>query len=321
MTGPVIKVTSKSFSSHPILRKELRTAFPGAVFNDEGRRYTEEDVIGYFNGAEGVVVGLEPITDQVLAACPDLKIVSKYGVGLDNIDQAACADRHVHIGWTGGVNRRGVAEMTLCYMIGLSRNVLFAARGLRDRQDWTKAGGTDLSSRTVGLIGVGHIGKEVIGLLRPFECKILVNDIIDQTPYYEANGVQETSKEDIYANADIISIHLPLDNRTRALINAGVFRAMKNDAYFINVARGGIVDQAALKAALADNQIAGAAIDVFETEPSGDTEFLNLPNLYCTPHTGGSSAESILAMGRSSISHLVEYFGSEQRDLRGAGQR
>ena len=118
------------------------------------------------------MVGLEPITDRVLADCPDLKIVSKYGVGLDNIDQAACIDRQVHIGWTGGVNRRGVAEMALCYMIGLSRKYYFCAR-LRDRQDWTKAGGADLSGRTVGLIGVGHIGKEVIGLLQPFGCKIL----------------------------------------------------------------------------------------------------------------------------------------------------
>ena len=113
MPGPVIKVISKSFSSNPVLREELRAAFPGAVFNDQGRGYTEEEVIAYFDGADGVVVGLEPITDRVLADCPDLKIVSKYGVGLDNIDQAACIDRQVHIGWTGGVNRRGVAEMAL----------------------------------------------------------------------------------------------------------------------------------------------------------------------------------------------------------------
>ena len=159
MAGPVIKVTSKSFSSHSVLREELCAAFRDVAFNDQGQSFNEEDLIAYFDGADGAVVGLEPITDKVLAACPGLKIVSKYGVGLDNIDQKACADRHVHLGWAGGVNRRGVAEMTLCFMIGLSRNILFAARGLRDRQDWTKAGGADLSGRTVGLIGVGHIGK------------------------------------------------------------------------------------------------------------------------------------------------------------------
>ena len=188
-------------------------------------------------------------------------------------------------------------------MIGLSRNILFAARGLRDRQDWTKAGGADLSSRTVGLIGVGHIGKEVIGLLQPFGCKILVNDIIDQTAYYEANGLEEVSKDDIYANADIVSIHTPLDKSTRAMMNAGVFEAMKDDVFH---KRGPwrIVDQDALKAALKDNQIAGAAIDVYETEPSDDTAFLNL-QIYTARRTQAGRRPSLSwrwAVVRSPIS-------------------
>ena len=120
--------------------------------------------------------------------------------------------------------------------------------------------------------------------------------------------VTEAEKEDIYAKADIITVHTPLDDVTRGMINDETFQSMGEDTYFINVARGGIVDQAALKTALIKGTIAGAAIDVFEVEPSDDEEFLTLPNLYCTPHTGGSSAESILAMGRSSISHLVNYF-------------
>ena len=308
MVGTVIKVTSKSFSSHPVLRQELLAAFPDAIFNDQGRGYTEEELIDYFDGAEGVIVGLEPITDPVLSARPNLKIVSKYGVGLDNVDQEACVNRQVQVGWTGGVNRRGVAEMALCYMIGLSRHIFFSSRGLREDQDWTKFGGADLSGRTVGIVGIGYIGKEVISLLKPFGCEILVNDVLDQTDYYKQAGVTEASKDEIYANADIVSVHTPLDDSTRKMINAGVIQTMKDDAYFINVARGGIVDQAALKSALMAGQIAGAAIDVFEVEPSDDEEFLTLPNLFCTPHTGGSSAESILAMGRSSISHLVNYF-------------
>jgi len=308
MTAPVIKVTSKSFSAHPVLREELLASFPNAVFNDHGRGYSEEELIDYFDGADGVIVGLEPITDQVLSSRPNLKIVSKYGVGLDNVDQDACASRQVRVGWTSGVNRRGVAEMTLCYMIGLSRNIFFAARGLREDQDWSKLGGSDLSGRTVGIVGVGHIGKEVISLLKPFGCDILVNDVVDQADYYKQAGVSEVDKEELYVKSDIISVHTPLDNVTRSMINGDVFRTMGEDTFFINVARGGIVDQAALKSALMERVIAGAAIDVFEVEPSDDEEFLTLPNLYCTPHTGGSSAESILAMGRSSISHLVDFF-------------
>lgn len=308
MAGPIIKVASKSFSTHPVLRSELLASFPGGIFNENGQRFSGKALIEFFHDAHGVVVGLEAITDDLLAACPKLKIISKYGVGLDQVDQEACKYREVHVAWTGGVNRRGVAEMTLCYMIGLSRNIFFSARGLRASNDWSKLGGTDLSGQIVGIIGAGHIGKEVISLLKPFGCKILANDILDQSNYYLEMGVTETDKEEIYACADIVSLHMPLDLTTRRLIDADVFAKMKDTAYLVNVARGGIVDQQALKQALKNKQIAGAAVDVFEVEPSDDQAFLTLPNLYCTPHTGGSSADSILAMGRSSIGHLINYF-------------
>ena len=308
MADPIIKVLSKSFSTHPLLRCEMSDRFPGVGFNQKNRIYGEENLAEYIEDADGAVVGLEPITDNVLEACPNLKIVAKFGVGLDNVDREACSRRGVTVGWTGGVNRRGVAEMTLCFMIGLSRNIFFSARGLRAAADWSKLGGADLSGKIVGIIGAGYIGKEVISMLQPFGCKILVNDILDQSDYYRSAGVTESSKENIYTSADIISIHATLEKSTRRMIDKEVLSKMKNTAYLINVARGGIVDQNALKIALRERQIAAAAVDVFEVEPCDDQDFLNLPNLYCTPHTGGSSAESILAMGRSAIGHLVNYF-------------
>ena len=308
MADPIIKVTSRSFSTHPLLRCQMSDSFPGVVFNKKNRIYGEEDLSEYIKDADGAVVGLEQITDNVLEACPNLKIVAKFGVGLDNVDREACRRRGVTVGWTGGVNRRGVAEMTLCFMIGLSRNIFFSASGLRAAADWSKLGGADLSGKIVGIIGAGYIGKEVIRMLQPFGCKILVNDILDQSDYYRSAGVTESSKENIYTSADIISIHTTLEKSTRHMIDVEVLSKMKETAYLINVARGGIVDQNALKIALRERQIAAAAVDVFEVEPCDDQDFLNLPNLYCTPHTGGSSAESILAMGRSAIGHLVNYF-------------
>jgi len=292
-----------------VLREEITKAFPKTVFNEKRLLYDENKLIEYFRDADGVVVGLEPITDDILLACPSLKIISKYGVGLDNLDLDACKRRKIKVGWTGGLNKRGVAEMTLCFMIGLSRNILFSERGLRQASDWSKIGGCDLSGQTIGIIGVGNIGKEVIKLLQPLGCKILVNDIYDQSKYYHAAGVQETSKEMIFNAADIISVHTTLDDSTRQMINADTFAKMKKRSYLINVARGGIVDQQALKTALIEEKIAGAAIDVFDVEPSSDQEFLTLPNIYCTPHIAGSSEESVLAMGRSAIGHLVDYFG------------
>jgi D-3-phosphoglycerate dehydrogenase len=303
-----IKVASKSFSKHPILREELISIFPNTVFNDEFLDFTETSFAEFVGEARGVVVGLEPVIESVLAKCSNLQFVSKFGVGLDNVDRAATDKYNVKIGWTGGVNRRCVAEMTLCFMIGLSRHILFSAKNLLLDNDWIKRGGHDLSNQVVGIIGVGFIGKDLVTLLKPFGCKILVNDIIDQADYYQSNGLIECSKEEIYSQADIVTVHTPLDEVTQGAFNADVFRQMKNTAYFINCARGGIVVQSDLKYALSNGVIGGAAIDVFESEPSDDLEFIKLKNLICTPHTGGSSNEAILAMGRSAISHLTKFF-------------
>ena len=165
-----------------------------------------------------------------------------------------------------------------------------------------------MTGKTVGIIGVGFIGKDLIDLLKPFDCRILVNDIVDQTEYYQANGVEERTKDEIFKESDIVTVHTPLDDSTRGMINQGALGKMKASAFLINAARGGLVVQQDLKQALMNNEIAGTALDVFEEEPCLDEEFLHLPNLYCTPHTGGSAAESILAMGRSAIYHLVNYF-------------
>jgi len=306
-----IKVSSKSFSKDLVLREELISAFPNAEFNEELIDFTANSFAEFIGGARGVVVGLEPLIDTVLTKCANLEIAAKFGVGLDNVDQIA-ADKHdVKIGWSGGVNRRSVAEMVLCFMIGLSRHIFFSSRNLVDHNDWTKSGGHNLSNIIVGIIGVGFIGKDLVDLLKPFGCKILVNDIVDQADYYQKEGLIEYSKEEIYAKADIITVHTPLDETTRGLFNADVFSQMKDSAYFINCARGGLVVQDDLKRALIEGVIAGAAVDVFETEPSADSIFIELPNLISTPHTGGSSNEAILAMGRSAIGHLVDHFSAK----------
>lgn len=302
-----IKVATRSFSAHPVLRAELESGFPNARFNEDGVGFAGSELIDYLSGAEGAVIGLEPMTDDVLAALPDLKIISKFGVGLDSIDQEACARRGVKIGWTPGLNKRGVAEMVVCFMVGLARNI-FRANHQLINNNWAKNGGRLLQGCTIGIIGVGHIGKELAQLLAPFGCKILVNDILDQRQFYEEQGLTEATKEEIYAAADIITVHVPLDDKTRGFINRNVFAAMKSDAYFINTARGGLVVQDDLKAALIDCQIAGAAIDVFDAEPCDDLEFIRLPNLMSTPHTAGNAEESVLAMGRSSINHLSNFF-------------
>jgi D-3-phosphoglycerate dehydrogenase len=308
MSEPRIKCISRSFSSHPILRRELLDLFPAAILNDKGANFEGAALADFLKNCDGAIVSLEPVDDALLAQLPELRIIAKYGVGIDNLDTDAMTRRNVALGWTGGLNKRGVAEMTLGFMLGLCRNLFFSHRSLRENNDWTKRGGFQLTGRTVGIIGVGFVGKDLIELLKPFGCRILVNDIIAQTDYYGANGLIEATKDQIYAEADIVTVHTPLDASTRGLINFDVLCKMKRTAYLINAARGPIVAQNDLKRALKDGLIAGAAVDVFETEPCDDAELMALPNLYCTPHTGGSADESVLAMGRSAIAHLASFF-------------
>lgn len=302
-----IVVTSPSFSSNKILQNEIYKYFPNAILNLDGTRFDKRNLIDYIKDSDAIIVGLEPIDKEVLEQCPNLKIVSKYGVGLNNIDLEACKKRDITIGWTGGVNKLSVAEMTLGYMLMLCRNLFITSNELKNGI-WNKSGGFQLSGKMVGIIGVGHIGKEVIRLLKPFNCEILVNDIINQEQYYKENNLKEVSKEEIFKTCDIVTIHTPFDSTTDNLINKKVFETMKNSSFIINSARGGIINEDDLKYALLNNLIAGAAIDAYVEEPPTDKELLSLPNLICTPHIGGNSREAVEAMGLSAINHLKEFY-------------
>jgi phosphoglycerate dehydrogenase-like enzyme len=173
-----VKVSNLAFSNNPYLVNQLLQEFPDAEINTKGLRMNADVLVEYFSDAEGVIVGLELITPDILDKLPNIKIIAKYGVGLDNIDLGACKERNVVVGWTGGVNKRSVAEMTLGFMLALSRNLYSTSNQLKNLV-WNKVGGTQLTGKTIGIIGVGNIGKELVELLTPFKCRILVNDLVN----------------------------------------------------------------------------------------------------------------------------------------------
>lgn len=302
-----IRATSTSFSKHPQLRAALLENFPGAEFNDDGRKYSKTELISYIGDADGLVLGLEPVDDEVLDACPNLKIISKYGVGLDNLDQEACKKRDIAIGWTGGVNKRSVAEMDLCFMLALARNLYLTSLDLMSGK-WNKDGGFQLSGKTVGIIGLGHTGTEIAKLLAPFDCRILGNDIIDKSSVCDELGIEHVEKDYLFSESDFITIHTPLTELTHHLINTETLGQMKDSSFIINTARGPVVNLQCLKQALISNRIAGAALDVYEEEPPTDIELIKLPNFFCTPHIGGNANEAVMAMGLSAIHHLKKFF-------------
>ncbi|WP_418641221.1 phosphoglycerate dehydrogenase [Sulfurimonas sp. ST-27] len=302
-----IVATSPSFSKNKILQEEVYKYFPEAKLNLDGKRFNQDELIEYIKDAEALIVGLEPVNEEVLQHCKNLKIISKYGVGLNNIDKEACKKRGIAIGWTGGVNRLSVAEMALGFMLMFSRNLFMTTNELKSSV-WNKSGGFQLSGKTVGIVGVGYIGKELVRLLKPFGCKILVNDIINQDEYYTQNDLIEVSKEELYRESDFITVHTPQDESTYNFITLNEMKMMKKTAYLLNTARGGLINENDLKYALKNGIIAGAAIDAYVEEPPTDKEFLELPNLICTPHIGGNAKEAVEAMGMSAIKHLREYY-------------
>ena len=301
-----IKVSTLAFSGNKNLVEGLLEVFPDAEFNYTGKRMNGESLIEFFQGAEGVIVGLEKITGDLLDKLPDLKIIAKYGVGLDNIDLQACAQRNIKIGWTAGVNRRSVAEMTLGFMLALCRNLFTTSNQLKNGI-WNKSGGSQLSDKTIGIIGLGNIGREVVQLLAPFNCKILANDILEMTEYAERESIEFVSKEILYKESDIITIHTPLTTETDGLFDLNVFLQMKPSAFLINTARGGLIKEADLLEALDKNIISGAALDVYSEEPPLNQKLLSMPSLMCTPHIGGNSVEAVIAMGMAALNHLKAY--------------
>lgn len=301
-----VAVTSPSFSKHPDLIAKMGEEFPDAKLNLEGLLFSKSELVEYLKDYDAAIVGLDEIDDEVLSQLPHLKIIAKYGVGLNNIDLEACKKHNVKIGWTGGVNRVSVAEMVLGNALSLLRN-LYQTSNLLSDGVWKKDGGEQLTGKTVGIIGVGFIGKELIKMLKPFNCKILVNDVINQDAYYAENKLIEASKEEIFKNCDVITIHTPLTIETKYILNKQAFDMMKSNAIILNTARGGIVEENDLYFALTEGKIKAASLDVYEEEPPTNMKLLSLPNLICTPHIGGNAKEAVLAMGMSAIGHLIDF--------------
>lgn len=300
-------ITTVAFSKNKLLVNRVKNlGFKKVYINELFKRFTQDELIEFLSKCDVAIVGLDKIDEEILFHTRKLKALSKYGVGLDNIDFSACKKYNIEVLHTQGVNKRSVSELTLGCILSLLRNI-YVSSNLLKSNIWEKNGGVQLSNKTIGIIGIGNIGKDLMQLLKPFNCKILVNDIINQDKYYKENNVTSTSKEEIFKNADIITIHTPLNESTKYMINNKSLSIMKPNAIVINTARGEIINQKDLKWALKHNIIAGAAIDVYEIEPPEDLELLSLPNLINTPHIGGNAIEAVESMGKSAIENILNW--------------
>jgi phosphoglycerate dehydrogenase-like enzyme len=306
-----VAIPSISFCQTQILRAEVSDQYPDTRFNEEQRRMTDDELVDFLSARDAAIMGLENLTAEMLDRLPDLKVIARMGVGLDNVDPALLRERGIRIGWQGGTNRQSVAELMIAFSVCALRHVgpLFAE--MRDGKRPRHQMGRHLGGRVVGLHGCGNVGKEVVRLLQPWNCTILTNDVRSYPEFYEQYGVEAVSMDELVERSEVLSLHIPLDDTTRGLYAGDVLDRMRSDAVLINTCRGGIIDEAALKERLLDGRIAAACIDAFAVEPPTDDELLNAPNFLCTPHIGGSAEEARLAMGRAAIAGIKDNFVPE----------
>jgi D-3-phosphoglycerate dehydrogenase len=298
-----VAVAARSFVRNPTLRAELQAKYPDATFADGMAVLDGDDLVAVLRGHDRAIVGLERIDDRILEQLPELKVISKYGVGLDGIDVAAVARRGIKLAWTGGVNRRSVAELTLAFAIALLHRVPECDVAMR-RGQWQKLVGRELTGKTVGIVGCGFVGQDLVRLLAPFTCQVLAHDIRDYPAFYAAHRVTPVGLDALLRSADVVTLHVPLDLSTRGMVGPAQIASMRQGSFLINTARGGLVDESALADALEGGHLAGAACDVFQMEPDANPRLIAMPTFLGTPHIGGSAQEAQLAMGRAAIDGL-----------------
>ncbi|MDR2163619.1 MAG: phosphoglycerate dehydrogenase [Clostridiales Family XIII bacterium] len=304
-----VLITPRSFGKHDDAPfRLLEGKGLDIIRNDTGGIMDEGAVKSAIAGANGVIVGVDPLTADVMSAAPGLKAVAKYGVGTDNIDLEYCESKGIKVSKTVGANSDAVADYAFALMLALSRKVILIDSNCR-RRDWTKVTTSDVARKTLGLVGLGAIGRNVVSRAKGFGMDVLAYDVYWNKGYAEAAGVKYADVDDICRTCDFISLHVPLLDGTRHIIDARRIALMKPDAFIVNTARGGLIDEDALLDALEARRIGGAGLDVFAHEPPEDDRWYGLDNVVMGSHCAASTKGAADNMGMMSAHNLISDLG------------
>lgn len=285
------------------------------IVPDVEERMEESDLLKYAGQFDGAVCGDDRYTARVIEACsPRLKVISKWGTGVDSIDAEACSRFEVILSRTPNAFTTPVADTVLGYMLAFARRGPWMDREMKNGK-WEKIPGKTLSECTLGIIGIGNIGKAVTRRAKAFGMKILGTDIVDvDHVFVSETGIQITNLQSLLSESDFVSVNCDLNPTSHHLINAKTLAQMKNTAILINTARGPIVEEPALVAALSSGQVGGAALDVFEYEPlPKDSPLLKMDNVMLAPHNSNSSPTAWERIHWNTIKNLVIGLGLEYK--------
>lgn len=276
------------------------------TLNPHGRTLKPSEVIKLARDHIGIIAGTEQLSKEILLQLPSLKVISRCGVGMDNVDIDTCKQLNITVKNTPNSVTQAVAELTLGFIINISRGICSMNQEMRDAI-WNKKMGNLVTGKTIGIIGLGRIGKRVSQLLNPFDVEIIAFDPFPDREWAEKNNVRFVQIDELMKKSDIITIHIPYSEENHHFIDLIKLKIMKKNAYIINVARGGLIDELALYNSLKNGDIGGAVMDVYESEPySGPLK--ELDNTILTPHIGSYAMESRIQMELEATNNLIESF-------------
>lgn len=283
----------------------LREFADELVFNPTGKPLSEDDLIPLLKDCDGFVAGLDSVTAKVLEACPKLKVVSRYGAGYDRVDIAAAKRLGIKVTNTPGVNAQAVGELAFGLILAVARKIPYLNSQTRSGA-WVRSTGIELKGKTLGILGLGAIGKVVAGCAQGFGMQVLAYDPYINAEYCREHQIENVTFEELMSRSNVVSLHLPLLESTHHLIDAKAIGLLPDQAILVNASRGGIIDEDAAYEALKTGKLAGLGLDAFETEPPTDSRLFEFDNVIATPHTGAHTQEATDNMANASIQNLID---------------
>jgi len=279
------------------------------IVNPHGRKLKKEEILELYPGIEGLIAGTEVIDQEALDCATSLKAISRCGAGVDSVDVDAVKLAGIKFDYTPYGPTRAVAEIALGLILDLLRKVSLQDRNLRNGT-WKKITGNLLYGKKLGIIGLGRIGKLLVELTKPFELDYICYDKYPDKEFCKANNIRIADLDGLLEEADIVTLHVPFHNDLENLLSADAFKLMKKEAILVNLSRGKIVNENDLYSALLNDEIAGAAMDVFENEPYSG-ELITLDNIIVTPHIGSAAIEGRIAMEIMATENLIAMLEKE----------
>ena len=304
-----VLTTPRSYGkTDPAVFEMLKEKGLEVVRNETGGILDKETMMRLLADCEGLIVGVDPVDEEVIASAPKLRAIAKYGVGVDNIDLDAAKARGIAVSRTVGANSEAVADYAVALMLAVARKVPLIDRTCR-MGSWKKITTIDVSHATLGILGLGAIGKNVAKRAQGFDMEVLAYDVFWDDAYAAAHHITKATPEEIFRRSDFISVHLPLLPETENFISKPQLAMMKPNVILINTARGGLINEDDLLSALENGTIYGAGIDAFCEEPPKDPRWFTLDNVVIGSHCAASTAGASRNMGRMATANLIRDLG------------